>query len=158
PSCLITAAPLPEAPASLSLATVSQRRSPSSIAARHKTLSYIDNAMARREAVRAGAGMALLLDTDGHLSGTDCANLFWMRDGRLFTPALECAVLPGTVRGAIMAEAAVEQGRFTPDELAQADCVFVTNALMGAVAVTGIDGKPAGRAQPVPEGVSALLD
>ncbi|WP_417490959.1 aminotransferase class IV [Maricaulis sp.] len=158
PSCLITAAPLPEAPASISLANVSLRRSTGSVAARHKTLSYIDNAMARREAVRAGAGMALLLDTDGHLSGTDCANLFWVRGGRLFTPALECAVLPGTVRAAILAGMDVEQGRFTPDALADAQSVFVTNALMGAVAVTAIDGAPAGRAQPVPDAVLALLD
>ncbi|WP_339741891.1 aminotransferase class IV [uncultured Maricaulis sp.] len=158
PSCLITAAPLPEVPASLSLATVAQRRSVSSIAARHKTLSYIDNAMARREAVRSGAGMALLLDTDGHVSGTDCANLFWMREGRLFTPALECAVLPGTVRGAIIAALDVEQGRFTPEDLALAQGVFVTNALLGAVAVSGIDGAPAGAGQGVPDAVRAVLD
>jgi len=158
PSCLITAAPLPDVPATLSLATSSVRRSPDSVAARHKTLSYIDNAMARREAVNAGAGMALLLDTDGYLSGTDCANLFWLREGRLFTPSLECAVLPGTVRATILAGMDVEQGRFTPEALVDAESVFVTNALMGAVAVTAIDAAPAGRAQSVPEAVLAVLD
>ncbi len=156
PACLITAAPLAAAPARLSLATSSLRRSGSSIAARHKTLSYIDNVMARREARLAGAGMALLLDTEGRLSGADCANLFWIRDGALFTPSLECAVLPGTARATLIEALDVQQGRFTPDSLAGADCVFVTNALMGVVAVTRVDGEPVGDA-PVLEAVRALL-
>ncbi|WP_417477923.1 aminotransferase class IV [Maricaulis sp.] len=158
PSCLITAAPLGARPASLSLASIGLQRSGSSIAARHKTLSYIDNVMARREARRAGADMALLLDTQGRLSGADCANLFWLRDGRLFTPALECAVLPGTARAAVIAAMDVEQGGFGPDSLAAAECVFVTNALMGAVAVSRIDGRPAGVGQALPAAVKAVLD
>ncbi|WP_417485180.1 aminotransferase class IV [Maricaulis salignorans] len=158
PSCLITAAPLAPSPAALSLASTGVQRAGHSFAARHKTLSYIDNVMARREARRAGADMALLLDTQGRLSGADCANLFWHRDGRLFTAALACAVLPGTARAAIIAALDVEQGEFGPDSLDAADCVFVTNALMGAVAVSRIDGKPAGAGQAVPEAVRAVLD
>ena len=158
PSCLITAAPLAPPPAALTLATGSVRRSGGSFAARHKTLSYIDNVMARREAVQAGADMALLLDTANQLSGADCANLFWTRDGRLFTPALECAVLPGTARGALIAALPVEQGRFGPDQLAAADGVFITNALMGAVAINRIDGQSAGAGHAVPDAVRALLD
>lgn len=158
PSCLITAAPLAAPPATLSLGTSSMRRSGSSLAARHKTLSYIDNVMARREARRAGADMALLLDSGGHLSGADCANLFWVSKGRLFTPALDCAVLPGTARAAILAGLEVEQDRFGPDSLAAADCVFVTNALIGAVVIASVDGKSVGAGQAVPDAVSALLD
>ena len=156
-SCLIAAAPRAEPAPSLSLATSSLRRAGSSIAAQHKTLSYIDNVMARREARLAGAGMALALDTEGRLSGADCANLFWIRDGVLFTPSLECAVLPGTARATLIDALDVEQGRFAPVSLAGADSVFVTNALLGAVAVTRIDGEPVGPA-PVPDTVRALLD
>ena len=158
PSCLITAAPLPEIPAALSLATVSGRRSTGSIAARHKTLSYIDNVMARREAGRAGADMALILDTDGCLSGTDCANLFWIRDGRLFTPSLACGVLAGTVRAALIAGLTVEQDGFAVSALDEASCVFVTNALMGAVVVSELDGRPLGLGQGVPDEIKALLN
>lgn len=158
PSCLITAAPLAPPPAALSLATSSVRRSGGSFAARHKTLSYIDNVMARREAVQAGADMALLLDTANQLSGADCANLFWVRDGRLFTPALECAVLPGTARGALIATLPVEQGGFAASVLGDASCVFVTNALLGAVAVSQLNGAPVGAGGGVPHEVRALLD
>ncbi len=155
PSCLITAAPLAIPPASITLAMSTLRRSGSSIAARHKTLSYVDNVMARRAARAAGADMALLLDNEGHLSGADCANLFWQRDGRLFTPALDCAVLPGTARAALIAGLEVEQGSHGPDSLAGAGAVFITNALMGAVAVTRIDGVEIDGA--VPDAVHALL-
>ena len=157
-SCLITAAPLMPAPASLTLATTSLRRSGSSFAARHKTLSYIDNVMARREAQRAGAGMALVLDTGDHLSGADCANLFWIREGRLFTPSLECGVLAGTARAVLIAGLKVEQGDFAVSELDDVSCVFVTNALIGAVAVSELDGRPLGSGQGVPDEVTALLN
>ncbi|WP_339743380.1 aminotransferase class IV [uncultured Maricaulis sp.] len=157
PSCLITTAPLATPPAAITLATSTLRRSATSIAARHKTLSYIDNVMARREARAAGADMALLLDTEDNLSGADCANLFWRRDGRLFTPLLDCAVLPGTVRAALIAGLEVEQGRFAVSELADARCVFVTNALMGAVRVSQLDGRHIGRDGRLPAEVAALL-
>lgn len=157
PSCLITAAPLATPPASVTLATSALRRSGSSIAARHKTLSYIDNVMARREARAAGADMALLLDTESNLSGVDCANLFWQRDGCLFTPALNCAVLPGTARATLIAALEIKQGRFAASELADARCVFVTNALMGAVRVSQLDGRPVGPDDTLPTEVAALL-
>jgi branched-chain amino acid aminotransferase len=157
PSCMMTAAPLAPPPAALSLAISALRRSGSSFAARHKTLSYIDNVMARRQARQAGADMALLLDTEGRLSGADCANLFWLRDGVVFTPTLDCAVLPGTARAAILAGLTVEQGRFEPASLAAADHVFITNALMGAVPITRIDGQPVGDGGGVPDGVAAVL-
>lgn len=156
-SCLISAAPLATPPAAVTLATSALRRSASSIAARHKTLSYIDNVIARRQARLAGAGMALLLDTDGHLSGGDCANLFWTRGDRLFTPALDCAVLPGTARAALIAALDVEQGACPTAELAAADGIFITNALMGAVAVTQLDGQPLGRGAPIPAAVTDAL-
>lgn len=158
PSCLITAAPLAIPPASITLATSALRRSGSSIAARHKTLSYVDNVMARRAALAGDADMALLLDNEGHLSGADCANLFWQRDGRLFTPALDCAVLPGTARAALIAGLQVEQGRFAVSELSDAQCVFVTNALMGAVRVSQLDGRPLSPDGNLPGAVTALLD
>tara|TARA_R110000868_G_scaffold53744_9_gene168688 strand:- start:8169 stop:8960 length:792 start_codon:yes stop_codon:yes gene_type:complete len=140
-SCLITVAALAAPPASLTLATSDIRRAASSFAARHKTLSYIDNVMARRQAQAAGADMALLLDTDGHLSGADCANVFWMSGGAYFTPSLDCAVLPGTVRAALLDGLGVTEGRFSPDRLFTADQVFLTNALMGAVPVVSLDGE-----------------
>jgi branched-subunit amino acid aminotransferase/4-amino-4-deoxychorismate lyase len=137
------ASPVPE---SVSLHVSAIRRSPSSLACRHKTLSYADNAAARRETVASGADMALLLTTEGHVSGADCANLFWFEGDVLCTPSTDCAIRSGVMREAVMAAAndtglTVRESVFPPAALAQCDAVFVTNAAMGVVPVRTIDGR-----------------
>ena len=127
-------------PKSVSLQTSKIKRSPSSPATAHKTLSYIDNISARREAKTAGADMALMLDTAGNLSGSDCANLFWYIGDQIFTPALGCGVLAGTVREGILAGMSVSEGCFHPRDLQQANTMFLTNALIGIVPVDRLDG------------------
>ncbi|WP_203291664.1 aminotransferase class IV [Maricaulis parjimensis] len=158
PSVLLSAAARTAPPSSIALKTSQIRRSPTSLAAAHKTLGYTDNLAARREARDAGAGMALLMDTGGYLSGADCANLFWMRSGTLFTPGLECAVLPGTARAAILDAVPVETGAFGREALTGAECVFVTNALMGAVPVSALDGKAVATGSGIPGSIWEVLD
>lgn len=158
-SVRMTIAPLPVPPRRIGLAFATVRRSPSSFCASHKTLSYADNVIARRQARAAGADMALLLDTNGHLSGGDSANVFWSDDaGRLFTPSLDCAVLPGTARARIVEALPVVEGRYPPEALFTAACVFVTNALAGAVPADRLDGQAVGSRLAVFEKVKGLLD
>lgn len=137
----------PETPARL--ITVTVRRNDQSPAARLKTLSYLDNVLARAEARAAGADEAVMLNTRGELACAAAANLFWIADGRLFTPALDCGVLAGVTRGWILAQAAklgVEAGeiRAAPEMLQTAEAVFVTNALLGVRAVAEVDGRAFG--------------
>lgn len=138
--------PQPEAPVSVRLATSQIRRSASSLAARFKTMSYADNLAARREAVSKSADMALLLTEGGLVSGGDCANLFWVRGGEVFTPSTDCGVRKGVMRRRVMHWLASEQVSVAeiearPDELTAAQAVFVTNALMGVVPVSEINGQ-----------------
>ncbi len=138
------AAPAPEGP--VSLATVGLRRNETSPAARLKTLSYLDNVLARRQARDVGAGEALLLNTRGELACAAAANLFWIEQGRLFTPALECGVLDGIVRAEVLAAAAamgVEavEVRVARDALDRAGGAFLTNSLIGLRAVSDLDGR-----------------
>lgn len=128
------AAHRPEAAARLALASV--RRNPSSVTSGHKTLSYLDNVMARREALAAGADEAVMLNTEGQLACAAAANLFWISAQRLLTPDLSCGVLPGTERARVLAVAAaagleVETVRAGPEVLAGADGIFLTNSLNG---------------------------
>lgn len=130
---LLTGAERKAPPEALNLALSDIRRSGSSLICRHKTLNYIDNIAARRQARAQGADMALLLDTRGYLSGADSANLFWHVDGSWHTPAIDCGVLAGTVRAALIAAGDVQIGEYAPGELLRADAVVVTNAVMGIV-------------------------
>ena len=97
------AAPRPKAPATLSI--VSVRRNEATPVSRLKTLSYLDQVLARREARAMGADEAVMLNTRGELACCAAANLFWRERGALFTPALECGVLDGIMRAALIERA-----------------------------------------------------
>ncbi|MBL4544487.1 MAG: aminotransferase class IV [Oceanicaulis sp.] len=79
---LITAAALPTAPAPVSARIVeSARRDARNMSSRYKLTTYADMLAARREAVRQGADMALVLSAQDHVSSADSANLFWVKGG-----------------------------------------------------------------------------
>jgi branched-chain amino acid aminotransferase/4-amino-4-deoxychorismate lyase len=139
-----TAAPLgaPAGPARLFTATV--RRNDRSPASRLKTLAYLDNVLARAEARAGGADEALMLNSDGEVACAAAANVFWVRDGGVFTPALECGVLDGVVRADVLAACSrlripVQEVRARPAQLAGAP-MFLTNSLTGVRAVAALDG------------------
>ena len=140
-----TPAPAPSGPARL--ATVSIRRNPTSPTAQLKTLAYLDNVLARRAALAVGADEALMLNVEGALAGCAAANLFWIAQDRLFTPALACGALDGIMRGQVLAAAArlgVEAVEVASgiEALAKADAIFLTNSLIGLRRVAVIDGEP----------------
>ena len=141
----------------VSLVTVAIRRNETSPTSRLKSLAYLDNVLARREARRLGADEALMLNSRGELACAAVANLFWISGDRLFTPALECGVLDGIMRGRVLRAAAalgVEalQVRAPLEVLQGAEGAFVTNSLIGLGRVLKIDD----RAMPAHPMVGAL--
>jgi len=121
-------------PATAMIATT--RRNEGSPASRLKTLSYLDNVLARAEASAAGADEAVMLNNRGELACAGAANLFWIADGRLFTPRLDCGVLAGITRARLMALETVEEVAVGPEALDGAETVFLTNSLIGVRAVS----------------------
>ena len=90
----------------------------------------------------------LITDETGEILETDKANVFAVIDGVLLTPPADGRLLPGTTRAAVMRAAhahgiRVGQKPLTLDELASATEVFVTNAVVGVLPVTAVDGCPA---------------
>jgi branched-chain amino acid aminotransferase/4-amino-4-deoxychorismate lyase len=135
----IAPAPLP-GPARLVTARA-VRRNEQSPAANLKTLAYLDNILARREARAAGGDEAVMLNTRGELACAAAANLFWIRDGRVFTPALGCGVLPGLARARLMATVDVKEVVAGPEALGAAEAVFITNSLVGVRHVAWLDDR-----------------
>ena len=147
PRLFATAAPsaLPTAPARLALARV--RRNASSPTAHHQTLAYLDNVMARREALAVGADEAVMRNTDGHLACAAAANLFWIEGGVIFTPDLACGALAGLMRAKVLAAAdalgqAVQVVKMGPEALDKAQAIFLTNSLNGQRSVSHWQGQP----------------
>lgn len=146
PRMFATAAPAPIPTGPLRLITSTVRRNDGSPTSRLKTLSYLDNILARREALVAGADEALMLNSRGEAACAAAANLFWITDGRLFTPLLECGVLAGIMRAAVIAwaereGAPVQQRRAGLEALARADAMLLTNSLIGVRIVSHLDGR-----------------
>lgn len=125
----------PTTPAQVFVSSV--RRNANSPTSRLKTLSYLDNVLARREALAAGCDEALMCNTEGLICCGAASNLFWMTNGVLQTPELTCGVLPGIARQLVIDQAradgvSVVLSRADPSVLFSADSLFLTNSLMGA--------------------------
>jgi len=132
----------PEGPATVMVSAI--RRNPGSPSARLKSLNYLDNVLARREAAAAGADEALLLDTAGHVACATAANLFWITDGRLYTPSLSCGVLDGIMRAQVIAAAPVEEVRAKLDIVLKAEAAFLTSSLIGLRTVKALGERSLG--------------
>jgi len=146
PRLLASASGAPEPSGPARLCTVSVRRNDGSPASRVKSLSYLDNVLARREARARGADEALMLNSRGEIAGAAAANFFWIEQGRLFTPALACGVLDGIIRGQVLAAAEalgveVVEIRAAADRLGAAEGAFLTSSLIGVLSVLEIDGR-----------------
>jgi len=139
------AAPAPESDQMARLAMATIRRNPASPTSRFKTLSYVDNVLARAEARAAGADEALLLNTSGELACAAAANLFWAEGEALYTPRLDCGVLDGVVRDMIVGQAGVAEVRAWPACLERATAVYLTNSLIGVREAVSLDARPLSR-------------
>jgi branched-chain amino acid aminotransferase/4-amino-4-deoxychorismate lyase len=156
PRLFATAAPSasPTTPAILIVAET--RRNEGSPAARLKTLSYLDNVLARAEARAAGADEAVMLNNRGEVAGASATNLFWIEGERLFTPRLDCGVLAGITRARLIASRPVEEVAAGLKALERADAIVLTNSLIGARSVSRLGGRTFGE-HPVVEELRELL-
>ena len=158
PTIVIQAWPVTPPPADhlargLHLVASAVRRDPESPLAALKTTSRADYVYARLEARRAGADDALFLTVDGYLSEGTSANVFLVRADELATPALACAILPGTTRSWILGWGArvglrTTEGWLTTRDLAEADEAFLCSSVAGILPVTGFAGAPIGTGAP----------
>jgi len=154
----VVPAPVDHLEKGLSLVVSSVRRDPANPVVTLKTTSRADYVYARLEARRAGAEDALFLTMSGHLSESTTANVFLVRrasDGvdELATPALDCAILPGTTRSWLLGWASGAglrpyEGWLTPDELAAASEAFVSSSVAGILPVTRFNGHAIGDGAP----------
>ncbi len=109
-----------------------------------KSTNYLENILAKEEAIRNGAEEGLWLNTKGYISEGTMSNLFFIKDETLFTPALASGCLPGTRRQLILdlarsLQIPVCEGLYPFSDLFLADEIFMTNALMGIMPVRQVD-------------------
>jgi branched-chain amino acid aminotransferase len=89
---------------------------------------YVNSILASHEAKEKGFDEALLLDMNGNVAEGPGANVFYEKNGKLFTPSLG-NILPGITRATVLEiseelNIPVEEKLFTAEELKKADAAF----------------------------------
>ena len=151
PTLALTLHPLPpvnaDEPVQWSLVTSSFRLPAGDALASFKTTSKILNVLARAEAEEQGADEALLLNANGEVAETAGGNIFWVYQDKICTVPTGRGVLPGITRAVVLELCqslglATNQHVIKPEQLRNAEGIFVTQSALGIVPVVAFDGVP----------------
>lgn len=131
----------------IAVITSSVRRiSPDQFDTRIKSLNYLNNILAKIEAVNAGCLEAVILASDGYVAECTADNIFTVKKRMVYTPYSYGSSLEGITRGAVMDAAknlniGCIETRLTQYDLYTADEVFITGTGAEIMPVTKIDGR-----------------
>jgi len=118
------------------------------------TGGYVNSALAKTDAQKAGFDDAILLDSRGKISEASVSNVFVVRKGEVITPQVTDGVLEGITRRTVIEllarERSIDVVERTVDrtELLLADEVFLAGTGIGIVPVTHIDHRAVGQGRP----------
>ncbi len=109
-----------------------------------KSGNYLNNILALREAVHAGYDDALLLNPAGEVAELTTSNIGWIKGDEIVTPHRDCGILHGITRRSLMERMPVMEGRFTLDNLMEADEIFALSTfkeILPVEEVKSFDGR-----------------
>jgi len=115
---------------------------------RLKSFHYMNNLLGKRECASypwATGAEGLFLDHDGYVAEGVVSNLFFVRGGICRTPCADLGILAGITRECVLRLAhksgiPAEEGRYTLDELLEAEEMFLTNSVQEIVPVSRLYG------------------
>jgi len=114
-----------------------------------KSLNYLNNIMAKIEAIDAGVAEAIMLNVEGNAAECTGDNIFIVKDGQAITPPPEAGMLIGITRGLVISLAgklgiALAERNIKPEDIYAADECFLTGSAAEVIAVTKVDSEPIG--------------
>ncbi len=134
----------------MEIVTASTIRMPAAaLSPRIKSLNYLNNIMAKLEALNANCEEALLLNSNGEIAECTGDNIFIIQDGVIYTPPTDAGILEGITRAAVI-DLAKELGyelrevTRTRHDLYISDECFLTGSAAELIPVVKIDGRPIG--------------
>ena len=140
----------------LELITVATRRNvPEALNPQIKSLNYLNNILAKIEAINAGYEEAIMLSPSGYVTECTGENIFIVTGKQLLTPPPYIGVLRGITRQTVMAlgtraRLTVREELLTRYDLFNADECFLTGTAAEIVPVVKIDGRTIGSGKPGP--------
>jgi branched-chain amino acid aminotransferase len=131
------------------------RNHPNALSPRVKSLNYLNNILAKIEAIDAGVPEAIMFNHEGLVSECTGDNLFLVRDGELQTPPTSAGILEGVTRDVVIrlakrGEIPLEEKNLTRHDLYIADECFLTGTAAELISVTKVDGRTIGDGVPGP--------
>jgi branched-chain amino acid aminotransferase len=131
------------------------RNHPAALSPRVKSLNYLNNILAKIEAIRAGCLEAIMLNHNGEVAECTGDNVFLVKKGVLRTPPVNDGALEGITRNAVMelARAAgitVQEATLTRHDVYAADECFLTGTAAEVIPVVKCDGRAIGTGKPGP--------
>lgn len=114
-----------------------------------KGTNFLNNILAKIEAIKAGAYEGIMLNWEGAVAEGTISNIFIVKNNALLTPAASVGILEGVTRGLVLDLARQEkilarEEIFTTKDLLDADECFITNTTIEVMPVTRVDGKKIG--------------
>jgi branched-chain amino acid aminotransferase len=131
------------------------RNHPNALSPRVKSLNYLNNILAKIEAIQAGCIEALMVNHKGEVAECTGDNIFIVKNGVLKTPSLDAGILAGVTRNVIieLARAAgitMLEPPLTRHDVYTADECFLTGTAAEVIAVVRCDGRAIGTGKPGP--------
>lgn len=119
-----------------------------------KSLNYLNNVLAKIEAVRSNVPEAIMLNREGYVAECTGDNIFVVKENTLLTPPTWAGTLEGITRNIVMDIARnklkllVKEDLLTPYHVYVGDEVFLTGTAAEVVPVTEVDGRVIGEGKP----------
>lgn len=125
------------------LGVCQQRLGHTPILAGHKHNNRLEQILLKAELEQQSLVDGVALDIDGNVIETTMANLFWVKEARLFTPRLDKSGVSGVMRRVVLEKAQadgieVQIGDFLLTSVLEAEEVFMTNSILGVAPVAAI--------------------
>lgn len=160
---IIYSAPLPQYREPVRLGLRTHGRHAAAPLAGVKSISWLPNVWAVAEAQKEGFDEVVLLNERGEVAECTAANIFIVKNRKVFTPPLNSGCLEGVTRG-ILFEIAPEAGigiaerALRPEDLYSADEVFISSTNRNLIGVGEISGNAmAGAPGPVTRQLEELF-
>lgn len=140
----------------LSVITCATRRpAPAALMPQVKSLNYLNNIMAKVEAIQSGALEAIMLNEQGYVAECTGDNIFIIRDGKVHTPQVNDGALDGITRHVIFELAEklgvpIVERQLTRYDIFVADECFLTGTAAEVIPVVELDRRKIGDGKPGP--------
>jgi branched-chain amino acid aminotransferase len=131
------------------------RNHPLALPPQVKSLNYLNNILAKIEALDSNVPEAIMYNHEGYVAEATGDNVFIVKDGVIYTPPVEAGALAGITRAVVIRLAKAENLQVVEKNLSKFDLyvcdeLFLTGTAAEVIGVVEIDGRIVGDGKPGP--------